>query len=76
MRPGVRADGMALGLHLLGDVGELLHHLANVEKRRLRTLRGECCQDFLGVGRVRPVVEGQDHLALLQQRRRRVLIPE
>ena len=74
MRIGVRADRMPRGLHLAGHIGEVLQHLTDGEERRLGALGSERGENLRGEDRVRPVVEGQDHLALFQQRPRRILL--
>ena len=42
----------------------------------LGALRCQRFEDLLGVGRVRSIIEGENHFALLQKRRRRVLVAE
>ena len=64
MRPGVGADRVALAgifLHHLG-VGD--RHAPDQEKGGLGAVRRQRLQDRSGVGAQRPVIEGEDHLAV------------
>ena len=75
MRPGVRADGMPSAGDLLGDVGIGVAIAPTVKKVAL--VHWAASASRMGMVKARrAVVEGQDDLALLQQRRRRVLVPE
>jgi hypothetical protein len=48
-------------------IWELSGHAADDEKRRLDAFRGKDIKNFVGVGRQRPIIEGEDYLLVSER---------
>jgi hypothetical protein len=69
----VVADDVAVGVDALEQVGIAARHPADDEVVGLHAMLGQHVQHAVGVGRHRPVVEGQHDLLVLQRQRLLVL---
>jgi hypothetical protein len=63
----VVADGMTFGIDALDEVRIGAGHAADHEERRLHALLRERIKNVRGEGRQRTVVEGDDHLAIIER---------
>lgn len=63
----VGADRVARRVFSAYYIWELSGHAADDEKRRLDAFRGKDIKNFVGVGRQRPIIEGEDYLLVSER---------
>src|ERR1700722_14469097 len=63
----VGADRVARRVFSAYYIWELSSHAADDEKRRLDAFRGKDIKNFVGVGRQRPIIEGEDYLLVSER---------